>query len=621
MRRISWLVVTSLMTLSLVVAACGPAATPAAPAVPAAPVAPGAPVEEKAQKEAVAPAASADVPKYGGTLNLAQGGDVTAFDDIVSRRVLPGATFNLTNEPMWITDWAKGIAGGYGTAETDLRDFQRVIALRVGLVAESWKWSVDWAKNSGTVVFQIRPGIRYALNPNSEASRLVNGRELTADDVVFSFTQLAQAPTSTYASNTTRQYVITKTAPWEVTISNIPAASTLGNLQAFGESYGRIVPPEVVKKYGDMSKWQNSVGTGPYMLIDYVPGSLVRMQRNSNYWKTDPVGPGKGNKLPYLDEVRYLIIPDASTRQAAMRTGKVDQTGGVGMDDLDQYVKWSPNVKSVRQGSTGPPGIGKFPIQMRQDKPPFNDIRVRQAMLLAIDFQAIDKALYRGVGKILTWPREYSAAYADSYLALDAPDMPASVKELFTYTPDNITKAKQLLKEAGYPNGIKTTALMTQTEVDYWSILKDMWSKAGIEVVFDVRESLAKTEFTLAKRAEGLVASGFMPNTSYSGAMILQTNLAYNFGMVSDPVIDETLPKIVAMDYTDQKEAMRMSRELSKHILLQSYAIPTVYGPTYAVWWPWLKNYSGEANMGFHWGGGWVIYVWLDEALKKSMGY
>src|SRR3990170_4828249 len=304
-KRILWLVVSCLMALSLVIAACGPAATPTTPTAPSTPTeptptAPTTPTTEKPQQEAVKPAA--DTPKYGGTVRLALTADMTNFDDVVTVGFGHGLTNSLTNENMWTGDWTKGPAGGYGTKQTDWIGIYDVFDNHVGLAAESWKWTLDAAADKGTLVYQVRKGVRYGLNSKSEASKLANGREMTADDIVFSFKQLI-TDTRAYmyrAYPDLRDAQITKTGPWEVTVKTSTAAAMITAVAKFG-SYVRIVPPEVVAKYGDMSKWYNAVGTGPFLLTDYVPGSQALLPRNPNYWKKNPVGPGTGDQVPYID--------------------------------------------------------------------------------------------------------------------------------------------------------------------------------------------------------------------------------------------------------------------------------------------------------------------------------
>jgi ferredoxin len=104
---------------------------------------------------------------------------------------------------------------------------------------------------------------------------------------------------------------------------------------------------EVVEKYGSMNDWKNSVGSGPFMLTDYVKGSSATLVRNPNYWEKDPVGPGKGNQLPYLDGVRTLIEPDASTQDSLFTTGHVDIIN-VEYDRAQAIKSSCPDAKYVK---------------------------------------------------------------------------------------------------------------------------------------------------------------------------------------------------------------------------------------------------------------------------------
>ncbi|MBI2849476.1 MAG: ABC transporter substrate-binding protein [Chloroflexi bacterium] len=619
-KQILWLLVSSLMALILILAACSPAAAPTTPTTPTAPTAlvtpavpsaPAAPAQEKPQQEAVKPAAEA--PEYGGTLILPQSGDITRWDAI--QHSVMGATLHLTNQGLWSGDWAKGPAGGYGTKQTDwaMNQYDR-FDLKTGYVAESTKWTVDTAKNEGAIVYQIRQGMHWALNPASEASRLVNGRELTADDVVQSLKRTNTDPTAyIYRANPeTRAAVITKTGPWEVTVK-VPLTALITTISRFGDS-AYMQPPEVITKYGNMLNWKNSVGTGPFILMEYVPGSSASLVRNSNYWMKDPIGPGKGNQLPYLDAVKYLIIPDASTREAALRTGKVDQMGGFNWEEAAQMRKTVPALKELETAS----GSRMTAAGLRIDRPPFNDIRVRRAMLMATDFKAVVDGLFGGRGEILTWPSQPLPGYEDLYLSLDDPEMPASVKELYVYNPE---KAKQLLKEAGFPNGFKTSVLVTSTEVDFFSVWKDMWAKVGVDLKLDVRESAVVSSLKISGQYEGIATGGGADATMFLTAPHLQGEGEANvYVHPADPVIDKALDEVrLAMVTKGEAEAMRLYKELMKYVLDQAYAIPRPKIPTYNFWWPWVKNYGGETSVGYY--ESFVQWVWLDKELKKSMGY
>lgn len=619
-RKILWVAVSSLIVMSLVIAACGPAAAPSTPTTPAAPITPAAPATpvtpvaptpEKPKQEAAKPAA--ETPKYGGTLTLAQAGDQTNFDP---SRVVTSAIINLTHQEFWAGDWARGIAGGYGTKETDWGAGNNdIYNLKMGHIAESWNWSVDTARDHGTIVYQIRRGVHFALNPASEASRLVNGREVTTDDAFYT---MKRATTDllayVYRSNVElRNIDVTKTGPREITVK-VPTATLISAISRMGDTMF-VSPPELVTKYGDLQNWRNSVGTGPFMLTDYVPGSVAVMVRNPNFWMKDPVEPGKGNQLPYLNSVRVLIIPDASTRTAALRTGKVDRMTGMTQEDAASLQKTTPALL----WSEAPSNQGRgTPAYIRVDKAPYNDVRVRQAMMLAIDFQSILRDYRGGHGQIMTWPYSYIREYGDLvFSGPDDPELPASVKELYSYKPE---KAKQLLKEAGYPNGFKTSIVITSSEVDYWSIIKDMWAKVGIDFKLDVKESAVKTNILNSRTHEAMITDTSGPVAAFYFARRLQGEEG-NSSMINDPVINEGVAKVRTAAITDLKQAMRIYKDLLKNYVLErAYAIPDVIGSVYSFWWPWLKNYSGEWTVGYD-DPIWPQYIWYDEAMKKSMGY
>ena len=196
---------------------------------------------------------------------------------------------------------------------------------KVGTIAEKTTWTVDAAKNEGTIVYTVRQGIRWARNSISPASLKVNGRELTADDVAAYLTRVTtDSRAYLYKTNLPlRQAVVTKSGPWEVTVK-VPLDTLITAIFRLGDTV-KVEPVEL--KDSPLTDWKDvSFGTGPYMTIDYVQGSSVTQVRNPNYWRKNPVGPGKGDQLPYVEKVKHLVITDVSSRQAALRTGKIDTT-------------------------------------------------------------------------------------------------------------------------------------------------------------------------------------------------------------------------------------------------------------------------------------------------------
>ena len=523
-------------------------------------------------------------------------------------------------QELWAGDWTKGNAGGYGSKDTAWDQTVDRFDRKFGLIAEKTTWTFDAAKDIGTIVYTIRKGIHYQKVPNSAAATLVNGRELTADDVVFVMqTRATDTGSYVYLSNIPlRTANITKTGPWEVSVT-VPASQLLTALNRFSSTSG-YYPPEVFQKFNRMTNWRDQVGTGAFMWTDYVPGSLITYTKNPDYWEKDPIGPGKGNQLPYLDKFQNLIIPDLSTRIAALRTGRLDTITSMTPEDALPLLKSVPALKMLEKTSVDGRGTPLFP---RLDKPelPFKDVKVRRAMMMSIDFNNILQNYRGGKGQIITYPFADTIDYHDLYLGLNDPDMPATVKELFSYNP---TKAKQLLAEAGYPNGFKTSVLLSTAaaeNVDYYSIIKDMWAKIGIELTLDLADP-----GTFANRQAG--RNYDMTNGTTAPAATFYLAVAYqgsggnaNLGNLNDPVVNAALKEINVLALTDLPGAMKLWREkLAKYVLDQAYAIPNVIAYNYNVWWPWLANYSGEGPVSYA-QTVWPNYVWIDQALKKSMGY
>ncbi|MEK7352983.1 MAG: ABC transporter substrate-binding protein, partial [Chloroflexota bacterium] len=491
MRKILWLVVSGLMALSLVMAACGPAATPTTPSTPTTPTAPTTPtrpVEEKTQQEAVKPGVEA--PKHGGTISILQSADILGFDNGAG---LGGVTVALTHDTFAEADWARGPAG---TNEIDFevplppRQFLRP------LVAESFE-----IPEIGTLIFNIRKGVRYSFNPALEASRLVNGREFTADDAIASFKRHTSAATlpSLYrgAPDMSKNATIEKTGPYQVTIKT-PVEPWWGFISFVGAWAFVFDPPELIQKYGNAQAWDRSVGTGPYMLTDFVAGSVATLKRNPNYWDRDPVGPGKGNQLPYIDTVRILIVPDLSTQMAAIRTARADWVSGVIWEEANNLRKTAPNLQSRKYT------FRQTVIGMRTDKPdlPFKDKRVRQALLMATDFDSLKNNYYGGEAAIIAWPLQKTRGFEPAYMGLE--ELPAPIQEFYKYNPE---RAKKLLAEAGYPNGFKTKIIVNNvfTSVDLMSAIKAMWAKAGVDLQLDIKDAAVYTSLNNARNYDEML--------------------------------------------------------------------------------------------------------------------
>jgi ABC-type transport system substrate-binding protein len=381
--------------------------------------------------------------------------------------------------------------------------------------------------------------------------------------------------------------------------------------------YVHLFAPEVPEKGYNMADWRNNHGTGPFVLKEFVPASSATMARNDNYWQTDPCGPGEGNQLPYVDSLKMLVITDLSTRLAALRSGKIDVLHNVEWENLDSLISANPELSYVEMYSDAMHAIG-----MRTDKAelPFSKKEVRQAIMMATDFDTIRDTWGGGKAQINTWPVHYTPEDAPAYMDLEDPDCPEAVRELYVYSPD---KARQMLSNAGYPDGFKTTMVVRNTPswVDYVSILVDQWSKVGITVELETLEQGAFTSVRNNRDYKEMIHQASMINANLMiGSGFDGQTRAGNMSYVNDPVVKAAIAEWNPYTITDPLKAMEIHRNLMPYVLEQAWTIPGVNPPQYHLWWPWLKNFHGENAMG-RTQRGYTKYVWLDQSMKESMGY
>ena len=600
-KRIVWLLLSCLMVAALLMASCGPAEEEEEVVV-----IPG-------EEEEVAPPEEEEVvteekgmvrdslgrlvekPRYGGVFIMPWSVDPVGFDEGLVSHVSVAPTLHYTNEELNCFAYEKGPSG------TGEATWQYVMLapphLQAPLLAESWE-----LVEPRTIVFHIRKGVHWHDKPP------VNGRELTADDFLYTCERLwFDCPKSFNATSYPWDTLWeSMEAPDKYTFQVTYKPGRAATAYEFISDHLKVTPPEVIEMYGDMGDWRNSCGTGPFMLIDYVTGSSVTFERNPNYWRTHPLHPE--DTMPYVDGVKWLIIPDQSTRMAAMRTGKVDQLS-LGWENAEEITRTSPELKHAKYLSGSAAAL-----YMRVDKPelPIYDKRVRHALSMAINREEMIDTIYGGDADLLTWPTGNILELKDMYVPLD--EMPDYVREQFEYNPE---KAKQLLAEAGYPEGFQTEILCSSSAVDMLSIVKAYWEEIGVDLELLVREYAVYMGMGYAKRFDHMfyfIATGTLP-TVYNR---VKAGTIHNFSNVNDPVIEESYGALQDA-FFDWDERVRLMREITPYQidLAPMVQLPGAY--SYRFWQPWVKCYSGELYLGYMNNYDFAIYIWLDQDLKEEM--
>ena len=607
-RKITWLVASCLMVAVLVLASCAPVAVEEETAAEEEEVA-SAEEETTVEEEEVASAEEEEVataagePIYGGTFYPLITADVVNFDEAYC---LPwdAWTMGLTNEEPMTGNWGMGPAGGLGTNEVGwFKHMTNFLDFEVPCLVESWD-----LPDKETCVLHVRKGVYFQDKPP------VNGREMDAHDIVFSLNRLYFEVSTAYLYTTVpedkKPTSITATDKWTVVIK-CPAAYMGINLRLFSDC-AKIVPYEMIDEYGDLQDWENACGTGPFLLTDYVPMSSVSLKRNPNYWGTDPFRPQ--NKLPYIDAIEALIIQDESTQLAAIRTGKADFIHYLGWEDAEALKAKRPDVKIAKylKGNS-------WAAFMRLDKPelPFGDIRVRQALSMAIDRQGMIDDLYGGNAVLIGQPIPPYGPFLRMYTPLE--ELPEKVQEIYTYNPE---KAKELLAEAGYPNGFESQiiCLAPQQYVDMVTIMKECWAAIGVDVRLDVKEAGVWNSITAGRTHEEM-SFRYCNNDTPSKLLDFLPESLHNQSIVDDPHLNEVNQEIIANIAVNDEKVFELMEEITPYILEQCWMIDLPLPYDFTAWWPWVGNFNGEYSIGYLNMWNFPKYIWIDEELKESMGY
>ena len=242
-------------------------------------------------------------PEYGGTITFIKKEESEHMDAAIQG----WATGDVGGvvEPLAVGDWA--IKRGEWNFE-----FLNPPAATKGALAESWE-----TPDALTYIIHVRQGVHW----HDKAP--MNGRALTADDIVYNFRRLmGMCCGFTEPSNFTgflknvKFESITATDKQTVVFKlKEPNLTALKGI--FSDWAAYIYPPEVIEKHGDMRDWRNLVGTGPLELTDWTKGSSLTWEKHPDYWGTDEKYPQ--NRLPYVDVIRALVMPEVATQLAEWR--------------------------------------------------------------------------------------------------------------------------------------------------------------------------------------------------------------------------------------------------------------------------------------------------------------
>ncbi len=541
--------------------------------------------------------AEVEPPKYGGTLDI---GTVyitlsaLSFDPADWNWKLQHDTGNYLDS-LFVADLTKSVRNG-GKYPFYADAWLPTDAIR-GDLAETW----EWKENPLRIEINLRKGIMFPDKPG-----VMKSRELVADDVVFSFYHLAKSPRAIpgYFDHIDR---FEATGKHQVTFFFKEFNAEWDYRWGWGYQ-SPVIAHEMVE--AGAKDWKNAVGTGPFQLSNYVQGNSSTYVKNPIYWDKDKIG-GVEYKLPFVDKVVYHIIKDEASWIAALRTGKLDILESIRWQNVESLKKSAPALKWSRWLNMS----GTF-MAMRVDTKPFDDIRVRRAINYAVNKREIVSAYYNGNAELFAYPQHPD--YDGYFEPLSA--MPDSIKELFVYDP---VKAKRLLAEAGFPEGFSVKVQVCACNPDHMDLLPLIAAyleQVGVKLDIQTMEYGA---FLSAMTTKTTAPAYFMNNGHTNPTRTLGKSFMsgerWNPSLWADPAFDAKMNEMYRI--RDEPTRQRMIKELTRDILDKS---PYLWLPTpyiYTAWWPWVKNYGGELRAGAVRPGPIYARIWVDQEMKKKMGY
>jgi peptide/nickel transport system substrate-binding protein len=547
-------------------------------------------------------AAGASTPKRGGTMTTAWTGGFNwdQWDPMKTQTIQVNHMF-FTTSKLIQGDWTKG---PQGTGQTSWEwGYLSDVSLLSGELAESWE-----TPDLTTIIYHIRKGVKFHNKPP------VNGREVTADDVVWNVKMQFDTPTAWQAIAYPKSTGLQPTAiealdRYTVKVTTPEQSRDIMLLEIGCNMYTN--PPEIWTNGDGMSDWTKVIGSGPWMVSNYVPGSEVTFTRNPDYWENDPLHPDQ--QLPYLDTLRILLMPDLATRLTALRTGALDWLRELDPDDArplvtaNQDLLWSRRV-----------GLAWDPAG-RQDKPelPFKDLSVRRALNLAVDKQSYLKDYLKGQGVLLGYPFPPTKAYEKYFTPLD--QLPPDAQELFTgYNPD---KAKQLLADAGYPNGFQTTIQGPSARADEMALIQGYLAKVGVDMQIRTLDPSQYNALSASNNFDQMWYGAAIGIWAPDEMLTTKKGMLSNKAHMDDPYYQK-VQDVIASDMVARPDNyFATMKAAGVHELQSAWAIFMPVPFQYNLWWPWTQNYYGINWTGWAGAWQWTKYLWIDSAMKQSMGH
>ncbi|MBM7872205.1 peptide/nickel transport system substrate-binding protein [Clostridium pascui] len=394
-----------------------------------------------------------------------------------------------------------------------------------------------------TYEFKLKKGVKFH-----------NGEEMKASDVKFSLERAAKSAlvSHIFGDIDTNSFKI----PNDYTISfktKVPAAGFLSGLSHTG---GSILSEKAVTAAGEKYA-MNPVGTGPFKFVSWTKGDRVELERFNDFY---------GEK-PKFSKMTIRVIPEPTNRAIELESGGVDIAYEISSNDIKR-IEENEKLQITRVIDNSTQYLG-----FNNQKKPFNDVKVRQAISYALNTKTIVESAWRGVGKVAVGPIGPNVRYSDKSL------------QAHEY---NVQKAKELLKEAGYEKGFKTSIWTNEKKerVDMATIMQSQLKEVGIEAEIKILEWGAYLD-GLSKGEHDMFIIGWTCQTPdpdlavYAPLHSSKAGTGGNYSFFKNAKVDELIMKGRVMK--DSPEREEVYKEIQKEVKDQA---------------PWVFLSNGEQVVG-----------------------
>ena len=438
-------------------------------------------------------------------------------------------------------------------------------------LAEKW----DISQDGMVYTFHLRSGIKWH-----------DGKEFSPEDVKFSFDRIINPPekTPSLRQGWYKGTIKSIEAPDKNTVKITLEKPNAAFLNLVATSYTPMLPKHVLEgktRIGDKSLL---IGTGPFKMVEADRNIGYKLVKNQDYWD---------KPKPYLDGLEYTVVIEETGRVAAFRTGQTDVAINASISVPQQKVIERELGDKIIARST--PGMGFFTLVFNTTKKPFNDIKVRKAVALAVDDQAISKIAFDGAG-CPGGPLAPGGSWGFTCEEM------AKRPGYRTPTPEDIAEAKRLLAEAGYQNGFNTQVQNGYSaQVDRANeLMIEMLKPIGINATI---RSLERTAFYASVdnkdfEVTGMGNVGAIDDPNDYIATWYVCNAGRNYQGFCDKTIDELFEKQAGeLNPAKRKEIVN---QLQERIIDQMPAQVFNWSVSWEAWYKYVKGINPQVTYMSH---------------------